>query len=275
MWPDALRAEPRDGPKQAIGGGIEDGERRAGPIAPHRQGVLDEGVRVGGQEWLGIVTHRAISGSWQTASTAGASAGRHGRRTSSSMVRIVPGSPSTGPSGSPAREPRPGRHGQPARRSASQRILTTSWNTAPPSWSLNGYSTISFGTAVSIERGVDGRRRTDLVHQPDREQRRCRRAPAQDRPVEVGEGREHLVDLVAMGLEVQADLAYGSVSLSVIARGKSHRNGTSGIARPGRRPGRPPRSSSRRPGCRRSPPPDSRRPPDGSEPPRPRGRHRS
>ena len=44
-----VRAEPRDGSEQAIGGGIEDGERRAGAISPHRQGVLDEGVRVGGQ----------------------------------------------------------------------------------------------------------------------------------------------------------------------------------------------------------------------------------
>ena len=48
-----------------------------------------------GRNGWGIVTHRAISGSWQTANSAFASAGRHGRRMRSSMVRIVPGSPST------------------------------------------------------------------------------------------------------------------------------------------------------------------------------------
>ena len=39
------------------------------------------------------------------------------------------------------------RRGQPraARVSATQRSLATSWNAPPPSWSLNGYSTSSFG----------------------------------------------------------------------------------------------------------------------------------
>ena len=35
-------------------------------------------------------------------------------------------------------------------RSASQRILAASWKPAPPSWSLNGYSTISFGPPYSL-----------------------------------------------------------------------------------------------------------------------------
>ena len=47
-----FRAEPGHGAQQAIRGGVDDGERRAGAVSPHRQRVLDEGVGIGGQEGL-------------------------------------------------------------------------------------------------------------------------------------------------------------------------------------------------------------------------------
>ena len=63
--------------------------------------VLDERVRIGGQEWLGVGRHVRSLGPGRRQGPAGASAGRHGRRMSSSMVRVVPGSPSTGPFSQP------------------------------------------------------------------------------------------------------------------------------------------------------------------------------
>ena len=49
----SIRAEPGHGSEQDTGGRIDDGECRAGAITPHRHGVLDEGVGVSRQEWLG------------------------------------------------------------------------------------------------------------------------------------------------------------------------------------------------------------------------------
>ena len=139
-------AEHRDGSKQAIGGGIDDGERRPRAISPHRPGGLDERVGVGGGEWLGdrhppsdlrVLADReqlgCIRGTpWSKDQLVD---GQDRSRFAVHLTILSVQPPTT-----------TGRaEGQPPRRSASQRILTTSWKNAPPSWSLNGYSTISLG----------------------------------------------------------------------------------------------------------------------------------
>ena len=54
----------------------------------------------------------------------------------------------------------------------SQASLAIWWKPSPPSWSLNGYSRISFGPPYQLIGREDRRRRADQVHQPDREERR-------------------------------------------------------------------------------------------------------
>ena len=49
----SVRAEPRHRSEDPTGGGVDDGKCRASAIAPHLLGGLDEGVGVGGPEWLG------------------------------------------------------------------------------------------------------------------------------------------------------------------------------------------------------------------------------
>ena len=62
------------------------------------------------------------------------------------------------------------------------------------------------GLAVVVERGEDGRRRADLVHQPDREERRRGRPPSQVDAVEVAERAVRGLLVIPPRSEVLGDL---------------------------------------------------------------------
>ena len=65
------------------------------------------------------------------------------------------------------------------------------------------------GAGVLVECAVDGRWRTDLVHQPDREEGRSVGPPTEDGDVEVRQRLEDSIGVVAVRLQVAGDLGVG------------------------------------------------------------------